>query len=77
MTWQCLEAYLPKRQNHLESLGTTDEPALFVSRWVRTEDGAGSGRRTERGQTETIHFEDGAGSDRDYTLCITKCIVSV
>lgn len=32
VTWQCLEAYLPKRQNHLESLGTTDEPALFVSR---------------------------------------------
>ncbi len=32
VTWQCLEAYLPKRQNHLESLGTTDESALFVSR---------------------------------------------
>ena len=32
VTWQCLEAYLPKRQNHLESLGTADESALFVSR---------------------------------------------
>lgn len=32
LTWQCLEAYLPKRQNHVESRGTADEPALFVSR---------------------------------------------
>ena len=26
VTWQCLEAYLPKRQNHLESLGIIDDP---------------------------------------------------
>src|SRR5208282_454958 len=33
VTWQCLEAYLPKRQNHLESLGSVDESALFVGRY--------------------------------------------
>jgi site-specific recombinase XerD len=33
MTWQCLEAYLPKRQNHLEALGSTNESALFVGRY--------------------------------------------
>ena len=33
MTWQCLEAYLPKRQNHLEALGRSDESALFVNRY--------------------------------------------
>ena len=32
MVWRCLEAYLPKRQNHLESLGRTHELALFVNR---------------------------------------------
>jgi integrase/recombinase XerC len=32
VTWQCLEAYLPKRQNHLEALGHRDETALFVDR---------------------------------------------
>ena len=32
VTWQCLEAYLPKRQNHLEALGSIEESALFVSR---------------------------------------------
>ena len=32
VTWQCLEAYLPKRQNHLEALGLRDVSALFVSR---------------------------------------------
>lgn len=29
---QCLEAYLPKRQNHLEALGRSDESALFVNK---------------------------------------------
>jgi site-specific recombinase XerD len=33
VTWQCLEAYLPKRQNHLEALGRSDESALFVNRY--------------------------------------------
>jgi site-specific recombinase XerD len=33
VTWQCLEAYLPKRQNHLEALGSSDESALFVGRY--------------------------------------------
>lgn len=33
MTWQCLEAYLPKRQNHLEALGRSDETSLFVNRY--------------------------------------------
>jgi site-specific recombinase XerD len=33
LTWQCLEAYLPKRQNHLEALGSTGQSALFVSRY--------------------------------------------
>jgi site-specific recombinase XerD len=33
MTWQCLEAYMPKRQNHLEALGRSDESALFVNRY--------------------------------------------
>lgn len=32
MTWQCLEAYLPKRHNHLEVLERCDEQALFVNR---------------------------------------------
>jgi len=30
---RALEGYLPKRQNHLESLGRRDEPALFVDRY--------------------------------------------
>jgi site-specific recombinase XerD len=30
---RCLEAYLPQRHNLLESLGRTDEPALFVNRF--------------------------------------------
>lgn len=30
--WRCLEAYLPKRHNHLESLGAVGETALFVNR---------------------------------------------
>jgi site-specific recombinase XerD len=33
LTWQCLEAYLPKRQNHLEALGRSDESALFVNHY--------------------------------------------
>jgi site-specific recombinase XerD len=33
VTWQCLEAYLPKRQNHLEALSRSDESALFVNRY--------------------------------------------
>ncbi len=33
LSYQCLEAYLPKRQNHLEALGLADEPALFVNRY--------------------------------------------
>jgi site-specific recombinase XerD len=32
LTWQCLEAYLPKRQNHLAAFGVGDEAALFVNR---------------------------------------------
>ena len=32
LVWRCMESYLPQRQNHLESLGLTDEPALFVNR---------------------------------------------
>ena len=35
LTYQCLESYLPKRQNHLEALGLADEPALFVNRYGR------------------------------------------
>jgi integrase/recombinase XerC len=33
LIWQCLEAYLPKRQNHLEALGRGDEKALFVCKY--------------------------------------------
>jgi site-specific recombinase XerD len=33
MTWQCLEAYLPKRQNHLEALGRSEESAMFANRY--------------------------------------------
>jgi site-specific recombinase XerD len=33
LTYQCLEAYLPKRQNHLEALGRANESALFVNRY--------------------------------------------
>jgi site-specific recombinase XerD len=33
LIWQCLEAYLPKRQNHLEALGRGDEKALFVNKF--------------------------------------------
>jgi integrase/recombinase XerC len=33
VTWQLLEAYLPKRQNHLEALERTEETALFVNRY--------------------------------------------
>jgi site-specific recombinase XerD len=29
---ECLEAYLPRRQNHLEALGRRDEAALFVNK---------------------------------------------
>jgi len=32
LTYQCLEAYLPRRQNHLASVGVQDEQALFVNR---------------------------------------------
>lgn len=32
LTYQCLEAYLPQRQNHLERLGLPQESALFVNR---------------------------------------------
>jgi site-specific recombinase XerD len=32
LVWRCIEGYLPQRQNHLESLGIADEPALFVNR---------------------------------------------
>jgi site-specific recombinase XerD len=35
LTQQCLEAYLPQRQNHLEALGLTDEPAFFVNCYGR------------------------------------------
>jgi site-specific recombinase XerD len=28
-----MEAYLPQRQNLLESLGRSEEPALFVNKW--------------------------------------------
>jgi len=30
--WRCMEGYLPKRHNHLASLGTLEETALFVNR---------------------------------------------
>jgi site-specific recombinase XerD len=33
LVWRCLEAYLPQRQNLLESVGRTDERALFVNKW--------------------------------------------
>jgi integrase/recombinase XerC len=32
IAWRCIEAYLPERHNHLESLGRTNESALFVNR---------------------------------------------
>lgn len=32
LVWQCLESYLPQRQNHLESKGRTEETALFVNK---------------------------------------------
>jgi len=31
LTWRCLEAYLPHRQNQLERMGRLGEPALFVN----------------------------------------------
>jgi site-specific recombinase XerD len=31
LTWRCLEAYLPHRQNQLERTGRLSEPALFVN----------------------------------------------
>lgn len=31
LTWRCLEAYLPHRQNQLERMGRVGEPALFVN----------------------------------------------
>jgi integrase/recombinase XerD len=33
LVWRCLEAYLPQRHNLLESVGRTDEPALFVNKF--------------------------------------------
>jgi site-specific recombinase XerD len=33
LVWRCLEAYLPQRHNLLESIGRTDEPALFVNKY--------------------------------------------
>lgn len=32
LTYQCLEAYLPQRQNQLEACGMVEEPALFVNK---------------------------------------------
>lgn len=31
LTWRCIEAYLPKRHNHLEARSRLDESALFVN----------------------------------------------
>lgn len=33
LVWRCLDAYLPQRHNLLESVGRTDEPALFVNKY--------------------------------------------
>ena len=41
LVWRCLEGYLPQRQNHLERLGITEEPALFVNRSGRRITGSG------------------------------------
>jgi site-specific recombinase XerD len=35
LVWRCLETYLPKRQNHLASLGCADDGALFVNKHGR------------------------------------------
>jgi site-specific recombinase XerD len=32
LVYQCIEAYLPQRHNHLERLGATEQPALLVNR---------------------------------------------
>lgn len=33
LVWRCLEVYLPQRHNLLESVGRTEEPALFVNKF--------------------------------------------
>jgi site-specific recombinase XerD len=33
LVWRCLESYLPQRHNLLETLGRTEEPALFVNKY--------------------------------------------
>lgn len=67
---QCLEAYLPKRQNHLESLGCSEETALFVNKYgARLSGPSISGgiksiaRRCEQDQVTLYHFRHTCASD--------------
>ena len=60
LAWQCLEAYLPRRQNLLAARGIFQEPALFVSgKGTRIKPdglGRGMGNLTARAGVEaTLH----------------------
>jgi site-specific recombinase XerD len=33
MVWRCIESYLPRRHNLLETCGALDQEALFVNKW--------------------------------------------
>ena len=60
LAWQCLEAYLPRRQNILAARGIFQEPALFVSgKGTRIKPdglGRGMGNLTARAGVEaTLH----------------------
>jgi len=56
LTWQCVEAYLPHRQNQLERMGRIGEPALFVNQL-----GGRIGATSISGGLQTITQRCGAG----------------
>lgn len=67
---QCLEAYLPKRQNHLEALSCTEESALFVNRHGARLEGPSISRgiksiarRCNQEQLTLYHFRHSCASD--------------
>jgi site-specific recombinase XerD len=70
LTFRCLEAYLPQRHNHLEQLGLTEEPALFVNKLGARCQGTavtcavkGIAKRAGVGQLTLHHFRHTCASD--------------
>jgi integrase/recombinase XerD len=67
---RCLEAYLPKRQNHLETLGCAEETALFVNKHGARLAGPSIScgiksiaRRCDQEQVTLYHFRHTCASD--------------